>query len=700
MTRLVAVTAAVVWLSVPAGCGKGSTNDTLAAHSPALITGGSAPAAVLQAGGFEPDSSTDTVKPSGHIVPGPATITGFAPVESPVTIVNAADVSLRQILEDLGPDATLWYQHVQTLANPFFEGRAPETRGAELAAEYIEFYFRLYGLEPAFADFSSYRQAFVYSTRSRFVDVKVHETAFSLNGETLKEGTDYVVFRNSGSGEVAGPLSFVGYGIARGPEGYSSFDEDTDLSGRIALLLRYAPLNEDGTPLWDADTNRRHAALARKMRAVARRGAEGIVLVSPPGRAEGPDGLEPIEGSGRFGPGLKIPVVQITPEVAGRILREADPEGRDLAAWRRLADAGRVTTTDLSDAVHVAVFTDVWRHRRQHELSGQNVGGVLRGSGSLADEWIVIGAHHDHVGVGASGGVMPPNRGKLHPGADDNASGTAGVLILARRLSEAYADAPRDAGLRSVLFITFDGEEMGLKGSTYFAGNPTIDLTKTSIMLNMDMIGRLRSRNLWVLGTATGDGLPELLWTHFQQSGLTVSVTEAGSGRSDESNFQKLGVPALHFFTGIHAEYTSPADQAWTVNPGGAAEVLDLMYEIALSVASRPEKLAYAEPPTGPGRDRGYAPVRLGIRPAMGEEVEFGVLVDEVYEGTSAAEGGLMPGDIMIGWDRAELESAGDLFQQLQLHDPGDVVRITVLREDERIELEVTLKASRRRPAE
>ncbi|MHC4718113.1 MAG: M28 family peptidase, partial [Planctomycetota bacterium] len=259
-------------------------------------------------------------------------------------------------------------------------------------------------------------------------------------------------------------------------------------------------------------------------------------------------------------------------------------------------------------------------------------------------------------------------------------------------------ETPDDEDLRSVLFLTFDGEEMGLKGSRYFSDNPAIDPAKTSLLLNMDMIGRLRGGNISVLGTATAEDLPELLRPHFEASGLTVAVTEAGSGRSDDANFHRLGVPGMHFFTGMHKEYTSPADQAWTVNPAGAKQVLDLLYAIALDVASRPEKLVYQEAAPGRGRDRGYAPVRLGIRPGMGDQIETGILVDQVYEHTSASEGGLLPGDIMIQWNRTKLEGPGDLFQMLQQHSPGDMVTIIVLREGQQADLLVTLKAGRPRP--
>ena len=338
--------------------------------------------------------------------------------------------------------------------------------------------------------------------------------------------------------------------------------------------------------------------------------------------------------------------------------------------------------------------TALKRTRSRHELGGTNVGGMLRGRGDLSDEWVVVGAHHDHVGLGEHGGIRPANRGQLHPGADDNASGTAGVLVLAKMLTEAYRDAPRHADLRSVLFVTFDGEEMGLRGSRAFADDPPIDPYRISLMLNMDMIGRLRSHNLSVLGTATGRGLPELLRPHFERSGLTVAVTEAGSSRSDDANFHRMEVPALHFFTGMHPEYTSPADQAYTVNPAGAAAVLDLLFEITYDVASRPQKLEFREPPSSRGQNRGYGRVRLGIRPAMGEDVATGVLVDTVMDQTSAAAGGMKAGDVIVGWDSAGIDGMQDLFEHLQMHEPGDTVNITVLRDGEKVVLGITLKGS------
>ena len=663
------------WLIGAIGC-QTSLAQVGGAPVPALISD-----APLDSGDWTPARET-----SGRVVAAPSRITDFSPAESSVT-VDAGTVDLRRVFEDLGDDATLWYQHVQTLANPFFEGRAPETHGQALTAEYVEFFFRKYGLEPAFS--SSYAQPFSYSRRGS-TKVKIQVAELSVSGRRLNEGRDFVVLGNSGNGELTAPITFVGYGIEEGPDGYSSFDDDTDLTGRAALMFRYTPVDESGESLWNERQTTWQGSLRRKMRSVAARGAAAIIMVNPPA-ADSPSGLE--EPTGRFGPGLEIPVVQVSPEIADAMLVDSDPGGRDLAAWRRMADAGRTTTNDFDD-IQVTLNTAVRRTRTRSELSGTNVAGILRGHGDLADKYVVIGGHHDHVGVGNHGGVRPFNRGRLHPGADDNASGTAGVLVLAKMLSEGYRDAPRKMDLRSIIFVTFDAEEMGLHGSRTFTDDLPVGPETVSIMLNMDMIGRLRSHNLSVLGTGTGEGLADLLRPHFERSGLTVSVTEAGSGRSDDANFHAIHVPALHFFTGMHPEYTSPNDLAYTVNPAGATEILDLLFEIAYDVASRPQKLAYREPEPGSGQNRGYGRVRLGIRPAMGDDVETGVAVDAVSTGTSAEAGGMQAGDVIVRWDHKKIADMQDLFERLQMHEPGDKVKITVLRGGDKVVLDITLKAS------
>ncbi len=640
---------------------------------------------------------------AGRVVEAPSNLRRFQPAEASTTL-DGHEVVLRDVFEDLGPDATQWYQHVQTLANPFFEGRAPGTRGIELAAEYIENYFRAYGLSPAFETAAvpqdpsperdvTYRQAFDFPRRDK--PMEIVSQSLAINGEALEAGAEFTALGNAHGGRAAGGVTFVGYGIEDGPDGYNSFDDGADLTGRIALLLRYEPLNDEGRSRWaEQRFSQEHSAIAKKMAAVAKRNPGAILLVNPPGAVDGREGLEPLERSARFGGDLSIPAAQVTPEAAERLLAAGDPQHRSLTEWRTLADDGAVKTIKLADSLQVELALDL----KQNRLETANVGGVLAGAGSLRDEWVILGAHYDHVGMGAWGTRSASNRGRLHPGADDNASGTAAMLVLARRLSEAYAaeDAPADR--RSILFLAFSAEEIGLLGSKHFVAHPSIPLASVTLMVNMDMVGRLRSGTFSLGGVGTAAGLLDLLKPHIEASGLDVATWPGSSGQSDEASFFAADVPVLFAFTGMHEEYHAPGDQAYTVNPGGAAQVIEFIDGVVMELATRPERLAFTRPAGRGGADRNYAPVRLGIRPDMAAEGEAGILVGEVSEGTSAADAGLQAGDVLVMWNDTELTDMRSLFEQLQKHQPGDEVKLMVQRGEATLSIMVTLKASEQRP--
>ncbi len=636
---------------------------------------------------------------AGSIVEFPSNIAAYRPEGSTTVKVDAASINLKEVFEDLGPDAIEWYQHVQALADPFFEGRVPGSRGAALTDDYIEFYLKLAGLQPAFD--GSYRQPFTFLARGQAPTIQ--RAAMSIGGEALIDGEQFTVLGMSGAGEATGPVAFVGYGIARGPEGYSSYDPDTDLQGRVALLLRDAPMGEDDAALWEPRQGRQLSSLDRKIRSAAERGAVAVIVVNPPGAPAERPALEPLAASSRMGRGAAtVPVVQITADMASDLLRRAGAADRDLRAWRRLADTGEITTVALADDVAVSIAVSLERHG----VEAANVAGVLPGRGALANEWIIIGAHEDHLGTGNLGGLSnQKDLGQLHPGADDNASGTAGVLVLARKLVEAYDDAPPRKDLRSILFVAFDAEEQGLHGSRHLAENLPMPAGSVSLMLNMDMIGRMTGGNLSILGAGTGEGLTELLRPHIEASGLTVALNEGGSGRSDDANFHRARIPAVHFFTGMRPEYHSPADLAYTVNPAGATEVLDLMDDVVLDVASRPDRLTFKETARsggrgGPGADAGparsYGPVSLGVRPGM-DDSGSGVVVEMVFEGGSAEAAGIKEGDVIVAWGDDPIQGPGDLRDQYQDHKPGDVVKLTVERDGERLVLDVTLQAPRQR---
>ena len=629
--------------------------------------------------------------------------------ENTAVVVDAETVDIPQIFEDLDPVAREWYQHVMTLSNPWFEGRAPGSDGIERAAEYVEFWFERNGLEPAFPgsaaetdDWTSYRQSLeLPGGRARITRAEM-----SIDGRAIAPGKEFAVLGNSGDGRVQAPLAFAGYAIEEGPDGYSSFDgEDAGASfeGRIVLVFRYEPLDEEGRSRFTSRRFSSHASIPEKMKAVADRGAAGIVLVNPPGALFAKDGLE--DGpNGRFGETLDIPVIQVTPEIAERMLVASGVAAdENLKAWRLKADEGGHGATSVGDDDAIFSITT--------EIDGgakvtSNIGGVLRGRGTLADEWVVIGGHYDHVGYGDFG-AMPTNRGRLHPGADDDASGTAAVIMLSRSMADRYADAD-DEDLRSILFLAFTAEESGLIGSRYYVEHPTLPAGSINAMLNMDMVGRLRDDTLAVGGVESAVGMLDRIRPDLEASGLDIVADPNGRGPSDHASFYGAGIPVLFFFTGTHDVYHRPGDFGWTVNPRGAAKVIDLADAIATRFASDPERLNFgdgrgaglAAKPSRDARpdpnDRGYAPVRLGIRPGMGGGDTFGVRVEGVSPGTSAEDGGILKGDVIVAWGGEDLVDVMDMVTRLREHKPGDVVPMVVLRDGKEIELDVTMKASER----
>lgn len=634
---------------------------------------------------------TDVVKDTkGTIVDAPANLRAFSPAET-LTEVESSNINLRKVFEDLGDDATLWYQHVQTLGNEFFEGRQAGTRGFELATEYLEFYMKLYGLEPAFESEDdegemSYKQPFGYGGRPRLT-FDLQDKQFAINDEQLKYKEDYVVLAPSGGQSVTAPVTFVGYGIEEADDGYTSFDEETDLTGRIALLLRYEPLNEAGESQWAKLNFSRHAAIRSKVQSLVDRGASAIILVNPPAAVDGKLKFETLNSSSRFisrlRDSLEIPFVQITPKVAERILELADAEARDLATLRSLADAGEIKTAAFADDLLITVSGNANMKNESKQNPSANVAGILAGKGDLADEWIVVGGHFDHVGYGRNS--------TLHPGADDNASGTSGMLILAKRFAIAYAGAEEDADLRSILFMGFGAEEAGLLGSAHFVENPSIPLDDISLMLNMDMIGRVRSDSLMIGGTGTADEFDEMLPRLVANSQLTIHAAPTGSGPSDHANFYRKDMPVLFLFSGMHSEYHRPGDHSYTVNPTGAIKAIDLAESIISEVTAMQAPLTLSsasEQASSEGGRRGRRSpgrfginVRLGVIPKYSSQRETGVYVDGITEGLPAAIAGVQAGDVMLEWNGEELTGLNRMMQLLRASEAGEVVKLTIDRE-------------------
>jgi hypothetical protein len=405
-------------------------------------------------------------------------------------------------------------------------------------------------------------------------------------------------------------------------------------------------------------------------------------MVTPPNAVDAQHDLETVDSTRGFGRALDIPVIQMTPKAANMMLKRG---GQSLSTLIEGADSGDETAKRISNLMKLSIHTSLERAK----LDTFNIGGVLPGQGDLADEWIIVGGHFDHIGYGYLGSRAPGVHA-IHPGADDNASGTAAVLLLADRLKH-WAES-NDEDRRSILFLGFGGEEAGLHGSRHFVNNPSIDLANASAMINLDMVGRLRDNQLMLGGTGTATEFDDMLPGLVEPTGLTVVATRGGTGPSDHSSFFNGGLPVLFFFTGLHDDYHRPEDEGWTVDPEGGLRIVELAQEVIEAIATREDQLTFVDTQdSGPVRRTG-AKVRLGIMPAYGADLETGVMAESVTKGTSAALGGVQAGDILLTWNGTELTGGRDLMTALKKHAPDDVVKLRVKRGDAIVPLTITLQ--------
>lgn len=634
-------------------------------------------------------------------------------------IARDAGLTLNQTLPGLDTLSQRYMEHVIVLASSFFEGRQPGTRGDTLSTDYASWHFQRLGLLPAFATTethadgteiikpnTSWLQRFEVGGRTELVDSSAQWTV-NRQVEELVLDESYSPLGFSGNGEVNGPLVFVGYAIEDGPDGYSSFEPDMDLNGKIAVVLRFEPMDPEGRSLWGNRGRWSNAAsMAPKMQAIADRGAAGIILLQPPG-ADDPRsrGLESVSTT-NFGFELDIPVVMLSTDAAKTLVESTAPDGLSLLDLRRKADTGEVKTLDLNaqpTRFSMAVELETIR------TPTNNVAAVLPGRGPLADEFVVIGGHIDHLGYGDRGSRYRGEERLIHHGADDNASGTAGVLIAAEVLAEQYAEFPDGADARSILFILFGGEEMGLLGARHFVANTELNASNTTAMLNMDMIGRLGQNDLTISGTGTAPEWGEILDPVIERMGFDTQKSPGGMGPSDHAWFFRSDIPALHFFSGLHDDYHHPRD-TWNLLHYTEATRLSVgVAEIAKRLAMRPEQLTFdpsdatqrrtAENPgeaTDPGQGRpqlAQMRVRMGIMPGNYDEGAKGLEIGGVTPGGSADEAGLQAGDVILLWNGEELAGVGGLMSRLAEANPGDVVDLVVRRGDERLELKMTMQA-------
>lgn len=572
-----------------------------------------------------------------------------------------------------------YLEDVKFLASDAMEGRGAGTKGLDQAAKYIEDRFKALGLQPA-GDNGTYRQSLQVTTGARPGSGNQLEVTADKQASSLRLNSDYRPLSFSSNGEVNGPVVFGGYGVTAPEFHYDDYGH-IDVKDKIVVVLRYEPESfhkgrESKERAWT-----HHATLVSKAINARNHGAKGLILVN--GDA-GKDKDTLIRFGSVAGPeDAGIYIAQVTNEVANGWLKHAQ---KDLSAVQKeIGDKSAAVSFPFPEDFRVKLRVDVQRDKAMV----YNVAGFLPGR---TNEYIIIGAHYDHLGLGNENSLAPSQIGKVHHGADDNASGTAGILELARLLGGEKKDLTR-----GVLFLAFSGEEIGLLGSAHWANHPTRSLDSAVAMINLDMIGRIKGSKLYIGGTGTGSTFEPLLKEIGSKYKFQIEKSADGYSSSDHTSFVAKSVPVLFFFSGLHGDYHKPSDTWDKIDVSASVQVVNMVHDVAFRLAGEGERPKFVKVQSNPhggavpsGGGGGYGPY-FGSIPDFAE-VPKGVKFSDVRPGSPADKAGLKGGDILIGFGDKPINNLYDFTYALRGSKVGDVVVVKYLRDGKEMTAKVTLE--------
>lgn len=566
------------------------------------------------------------------------------------------------------------------LASAECEGRGPGTKGIDKAADYVVEEFKKAGLKPGGVK-GTFLQPFTVSGGAELVKPGQLVLQGPLGQQIeLRPGTDFEVMGLSNNGVVSGPLVFVGYGISSKETGYDDM-KGLDLSGKIAVMLRH-------TPRWDSkyvpfDKKDEHAGLEKKQALAELSKAAAVLIVNDRTEAPAGDNLMPFSYLIGASAG-KVPALQIRRAVLDRIMQSS--LGQSLVDIEEAIDRDLKPRPAALPGWKANLQVDVLRKT----IPVKNIVAVVEGSGPLAKETVVVGAHYDHLGYGGRSS-RSANKGKkeIHHGADDNASGTTAILELARR----FAHMPDRVG-RRIVFIAFSAEEMGLLGSRHYCNKePLFPLADTVAMVNLDMVGRLttdpktQKDKLLVHGVGTAKQFDALIDKLNGNPGFQLSKKKGGTGPSDHDSFYRKDIPVIFFWTGDHKDYHRPTDTADKINVPGMKRIADFAEQTIAQLASAPDRPEHVKIASDFGPSPGKIP-RLGIVPNYEEEKE-GVLVGGVADNGPAAKAGIKTGDIIVEIAGKTVSNLNTYMVILGQQTRGQPVAVGVLRDGKRLTLKV-----------
>lgn len=560
-------------------------------------------------------------------------------------------------------------QHITFLASDELKGRDSGTEELLQAAEYIANDFSAYGLTPSFD--GNYFQEFPFIKTIELTDKNT--ISFTVNGKEIKPKLkeDYITLPFSGNAVVSGQLVFAGFGISAPDLDYDDYD-GIDVKDKIVIVMRNTP--EPKTPHSQFDM---YSPLRKKASVARDKGAIAVIFVNPYDENKTSDDL--IEFSyDRGGAVGNFSAVNVKQNFVEQLFQA---EGLNFKEFHdKIIETKKPNSFELKNS-SVRISTEV----KEVEAISWNVGGFIEGNDpELKKEWIIIGAHFDHLGMGGEGSLYRGDEPQIHNGADDNASGTTGVLELAEKFS-----SQKNKLKRSIAFFTFSGEELGLLGSNYLVNNMPFPVEDAVTMINMDMIGRLKDSSLIVYGTGTSSGWKDIL-NKYNDYGFKLTFNDEGFGPSDHSSFYGKKIPVLFFFTGTHEDYHKPSDDTEKINFEGQEKILKYIYDVVSDIDQNPERPDYLLVEKKETGQMFARKVWTGTIPDFASNVE-GYKISGVSEGSPAQLAGLQGGDIIISFGGKKISNIYDFTYALGDFVPGDEVDVIVKRGEEEITYKIKL---------
>ncbi|MFL2989971.1 MAG: M28 family peptidase [Candidatus Neomarinimicrobiota bacterium] len=558
-------------------------------------------------------------------------------------------------------------KHIRFLSDDKRAGRYPGTRGSKDVIAYLINQLKSYGVQPA-GEGSSFKQTF-----SILDSVKIgRNNSLKINDRPLNIEKDYIPLWFSGNSSVSAEVVFAGYGINLITDSLVWNDyKDLNVDGKWVMVMRHSPERENPHSVYAP-----HSDLHKKMIEARDRGAAGIIFISQVEDST----LIPfkyIPGYSKSG----IPAIQIDNEVADNILNSVGSSRKiiqDKMNNNLKPESFKISNIKISANVEL---------KNIYSRAANVIGKIVSRNHKYRDEYVIIGAHFDHLGYGGPGsGSLKPDTNAIHNGANDNASGTAGLIELAHKLQN-----NRQLLKRSILLIGFDAEERGLLGSKYFIQNPTVEKSNIVTMINMDMIGKMKDSTVVIGGVGTSPIFEKILDSLSIDSGLKFEFNQAGYGPSDHASFYSENIPVLFFFTGDYDNnYHLPEDDWQSINLKGERQILNVIHNLVIDISRQNLKPSFTL--AGPKKQqtqRNNNKIKLGIIPHYGGTID-GLKIDKIYDPNGpAARAGIRSGDIIKSINKKPVKDIYEYMKRIKDLKKGQSVSMDIKRDGRIIMLTV-----------